>query len=95
MIRTRDTKISQRVARTVRGMRKDRHWTVVDLSEKLHDHRCYLHPEGYDMSPAVIGVLEHGVPSQHGYGPRKRSVTVDDLIALAHVFDIEPWELLP
>lgn len=98
MDKQRETKVSEHVARTVRLHRKARKWSGKALADELHDHRCadgyFPHAEGYAMSPAVISTMEHGVSAQHGYPPRQRIVSVDDLVALAHVFGIEPEDLL-
>jgi len=95
IIKNRDTYVSEFTAATIRRIRKDRGWSMLRLSNELHDHRDELHPEGFEMSPAVIYTMEHGVSAQHGYGPRKRSVSVDELVAFAEVFGVKIGDLLP
>jgi ribosome-binding protein aMBF1 (putative translation factor) len=88
MIKKRETQVSEHVARTVRELRKDRRWSMLRLSQELYGR-------GIEMSPAVVNVLENGVPAQHGYPERKRSVTVDELVVLAEVFEVKITRLLP
>ena len=94
MIKARETTVSKQVSGAVQDLRIARGWTIPDLSNQLHDHRCKLHPEGFQMSPAVIAALEYGVSAQHGYGRHVRSVTADELVVLAEVFGVTVKYLL-
>lgn len=94
MAKAVNTAISERVADNIREIRLARKWSMAVLSMQLHDHRCALHANGYDMSPAIINSIENGVSAQHGYPARTRPVTVDELFVFAEVLGVKPADLL-
>lgn len=84
-IRAFSTTVSDSLSGVIRDIRLGKGWSRDRLSKELHDHRCNIHPGGFEMSPAVISTIERGVPSQKGYPRRTRPVTVDELHAFGEV----------
>lgn len=88
------TVISKKISTNVRRTRWDRGWSMQDLSLKLHDHRCDVHPSGFEMSVQVINAIENGVAPQHGYTRRVRPVTADELHVFSEVFGLDAAEMM-
>ena len=74
---------------TLRRQRKQRGWTIVELSRRM-----FL--AGYRMSPAVIYNTGHGLTERkHGtITYRVRMISCDEACAFAEVFGILVTELL-
>jgi hypothetical protein len=89
-MRTKDQlTISEHAGDCVRTLRLARGWKVSELHDKLHDHRCRLHPGGYDITAYVLMIIENGTPAQHGYPAGVRAITVDEMYVFAEVFEVK------
>lgn len=88
-------KLSEHVGDMVRTLRLSHGWSMAHLAAELYDHRCAYHPDGWEMSPAVIATIERGTYAQHGYDAFVRAVTVDEMFVFAEVFDVDPADLMP
>lgn len=73
------------VAANVKRLRKARGWSLRVLSEQLS-------AVGRGLSQDAINKIENG--SEQGTGKQIRRVDVDDLVALAVVFEVNPSTLL-
>lgn len=71
---------STRVAANTRQLRRWRRWSAQDLADHLHDIGC----------PLTRNVIANRELGRHGASP----VTVDELVALATVFDMDITDLL-
>ncbi|MER8158134.1 helix-turn-helix transcriptional regulator [Streptomyces sp. NPDC094472] len=78
-----DLAVSQAVGRNVRRLRKARHLRQLDLAEKIT-------AAGFPMRPSVVSKLEAG---RHHDGSF-RSVSVDELVAVAQALGVRPEQLL-
>lgn len=83
----RPTKVSRRVSGRIKALRLDRNWTMNELSLELYRR-------GFKLSPQVINTIENGVYPQKGYAERIRPISVDELVAFAEVFGLDPVQLL-
>lgn len=81
--------VSRTVAATVRRLRLARDLTLAELSAEVKKH-------GWTLSDQVLCKLENGRQAEDGTPASKysRSITVDDLVALAAALDVTPMALL-
>lgn len=80
---------SRTVAATVRRLRLARDLTLPGLSAEVAKH-------GWNLSDQVLCKIENGRLAEDGTPASKytRSITVDDLVALAAALDVTPMALL-
>ena len=66
------------IAANMKRLRRSREWTAEQLGAQMHKH-------GVAWNRQIVAKLEIG---------RRASVSVDELLALAAVFGVEPMKLL-
>ena len=87
--RTIEPDVSLTTAQNIREARLAKGWDRPTLSAELELHRCKLHPRGCILHVQVIHRIENGLPRG-----KVRTVSVDELVAIAHVLELEACLLL-
>lgn len=88
------TEASERAAANLRMERLSRKWSMVRLAQELRDHRCPSHPDGWEVSAAVINHIENGVSAQGGYPAHVRRITLDEIAIFSEVLGVPAENLM-